>query len=75
MADLLVGKKVILELKAARSLDSACEKQLLNYLRATNIEVGMLFNFGAKAEFKRYLFDNDKKNPCKSVFIRGEEVS
>jgi len=74
-ADLLVEKKVILELKAARALDSSSEKQLLNYLRATNIEVGMLFNFGARAEFKRYLFDNEKKNPCKSVSIRGEEVS
>lgn len=74
-ADLLVEKKVILELKAARAIDSACEKQLLNYLRATNIEVGILFNFGARAEFKRYLFDNDKKNPCKSVSIRGEGVS
>jgi len=74
-ADLSGEKKVILELKAARAIDSACEKQLLNYLRATNIEVGMLFNFGARAEFKRYLFDSEKKNPCKSVFIRGEEVS
>ena len=74
-ADLLVEKKVILELKAARAIDSACEKQLLNYLRTTNIGVGMLFNFGARAEFKRYLFDSEKKNPCKSVFIRGEEVS
>jgi GxxExxY protein len=74
-ADLLVEKKVILELKAARAIDSACEKQLLNYLRATDIEGGILFNFGAKAEFKRFLFDNDKKNPGKSVGIRGEEVS
>ena len=73
-ADLLVEKKVILELKAARAIDSACEKHLLNYLRATNIEVGILFNFGAKAEFKRYLFDNEKKTPRKSVLIRAEEV-
>ena len=39
----------------------------LNYLRATEIEVGMLFNFGAKAEFKRYIFENNKKNPRKSA--------
>jgi hypothetical protein len=52
------------------TFESAWEKQQLNYLRATDIEVGMLFKFGARAEFERYLFDNDKKirvNPCASV--------
>lgn len=73
-ADLLVDGKVIIELKVGRAVDSAWEKQLLNYLRATEIEVGMLFNFGPKAEFRRYLFDNEKKNPRKSVLIRGKEV-
>jgi PD-(D/E)XK nuclease superfamily len=42
---------------------SLWEKQLLNYLRATEIEVGLLFNFGPKAQFKRYVFENDRKNP------------
>jgi GxxExxY protein len=74
-ADLLVAEKVIVELKTGRLIDSAWEKQLLNYLRATEIEFGILFNFGPKAEFKRYIFDNSKKNPRKSVLIRGEEVS
>jgi len=60
-ADVLVEKKVLLELKAVRTLDSAHEAQLLNYLRATEIEVGLLFNFGIKPEFKRLAFDNSRK--------------
>ena len=60
-ADMLVDKCVLLELKAGRALDHAHEAQLLNYLRATEIEVGMLFNFGLKPEFKRLAFDNARK--------------
>ncbi|MGE5847042.1 MAG: GxxExxY protein [Ignavibacteria bacterium] len=37
------------------------EAQLINYLRATEIEVGLLLNFGKKAEFKRKIFANDMK--------------
>ena len=59
--DLLVENCVLLELKAARSLDSSHHAQLLNYLRATEIEVGLLLNFGQKPEFKRFVFDNIKK--------------
>ena len=73
-ADLLVDSKVIIELKTGRSIDPAWEKQLLNYLRATNIEVGLLFNFGPKAEFNRYVSANERKNPRESVLIRGKEV-
>ena len=72
-ADLFVEGKVIVELKAGRAIDSAWEKQLLNYLRATNIEVGLLFNFGPKPEFKRFAFGNSRKNPRSSAFIRGKE--
>jgi GxxExxY protein len=61
VADILVNKSVLLELKAARMLDSAHEAQLLNYLRATEIEVGMLFNFGIKPEFRRLVFENTRK--------------
>src|ERR1700730_17906673 len=61
VADVLVNKKVLLELKAARMIDSAHEAQLLNYLRATEIEVGLLFNFGIKPEFRRLAFDNSRK--------------
>jgi len=70
-ADMLVENCVMLELKAARALDSAHEAQLLNYLRATEIEVGLLLNFGLKPEFKRLIFDNPRKlireNPRLSV--------
>lgn len=70
-ADMLVENCVLLELKTARALDSAHEAQLLNYLRATDIEVGLLLNFGLKPEFKRMIFDNPRKsirgNRCLSV--------
>jgi GxxExxY protein len=59
--DILVEKRVLLELKAVRALDSSHQAQLLNYLRATEIEIGLLLNFGAKPEFKRLVFDNLKK--------------
>ena len=56
--DVLVERCVLLELKAVRSLDLAHRAQLLNYLRATEIEVGLLLNFGERPEFKRLIFDN-----------------
>jgi GxxExxY protein len=59
--DMLVEKSVLLELKAVRALDGSHQAQLLNYLRATDIEVGLLLNFGVKPEFKRLLFDNARK--------------
>ncbi len=70
-ADIVVDNVVLLELKAARTVDSAHEAQLLHYLRATEIEVGLLLNFGLRPQFRRLLFDNDRKkireNPCESV--------
>ena len=70
-ADLLVESCVLLELKCARMLDAAHEAQLLHYLKSTQIEVGLLLNFGLRPQFRRLLFDNDRKkileNPCKSV--------
>jgi GxxExxY protein len=57
-ADLLVEEKVIVEIKAAQSLTAAHEAQLLNYLKATDVEVGLLVNFGPKAEVKRKVLDN-----------------
>ena len=59
--DMLVERSVLLELKAVRALDGSHQAQLLNYLRATDIEVGLLLNFGVKPEFKRLLFDNSRK--------------
>lgn len=60
-ADLVVEDKIILELKAKELLHSAHEAQLTNYLRATDIELGLLFNFGKEPEFKRKYFSNGKK--------------
>jgi GxxExxY protein len=62
-ADLLVERKVLIELKTGRDIDLAWEKQLLNHLRATDVEVGLLFNFGPQAQFRRYAFENARKNP------------
>lgn len=70
-ADILVERKILLELKAARAIEPAHEAQLLHYLRATEIEVGLLLNFGLHPQFRRLLFDNERKkirgNPCESV--------
>ncbi|MBI5034427.1 MAG: GxxExxY protein [Chloroflexi bacterium] len=60
-ADLLVEGKVIVELKAAKSITDDHEAQLLNYLRATPYEVGLLLNFGPKPDFRRKAFDNERK--------------
>jgi GxxExxY protein len=60
-ADLLVDDKVIVEIKAAKSLAPEYEAQLLNYLKATDKEVGLLLNFGPKPEIKRKVFDNFRK--------------
>ena len=55
-ADLLVNDIVIVELKACRTIDTAHESQLLNYLKATNKEIGLILNFGASPEFRRKIF-------------------
>lgn len=60
-ADVFVEGLVILELKTVDVLASAHEAQLLNYLRATSIEVGLLLNFGPKPEVKRRAMDNTNK--------------
>lgn len=60
-ADIILENKVILELKAAQSLVYEHELQLINYLKATDIEVGLRFNFGEKPEFKRKIFTNYNK--------------
>jgi GxxExxY protein len=60
-ADLIINELVIIELKAVTVIDNAHIAQLLNYLRATEIEVGLVLNFGHKAEFRRKAFDNNRK--------------
>jgi GxxExxY protein len=61
-ADLIVEEKVIIELKAIQELNKIHETQLVNYLKATEIEVGLLINFGPKLEFKRRVLTQEYKN-------------
>lgn len=60
-ADLVVEDKIILELKAAECIVKDFENQILNYLRGSDCEVGLLLNFGKKPEFKRKIFENHRK--------------
>lgn len=60
-ADLIVNGLVLIELKSADRLIDAHSAQVLNYLKATQIEVGLLLNFGREAEFRRKIYDNPKK--------------
>ena len=65
-ADIIVENKVIIELKAAEILIEEHEIQLVNYIKATHIEVGLLLNFGKEAHFKRKVLSNEMKNIVKS---------
>lgn len=60
-SDLLVEDKVIIELKATELLMNVHVAQIMNYLKATPIEVGMLLNFGEEPEFKRLIYTNNRK--------------
>lgn len=60
-ADIFVESKIIIEIKAISTLVKENELQLINYLKSTNIEVGLLLNFGEKPEIKRRIFTNEKK--------------
>jgi len=66
IADIVAEGKIILEHKAAENLCPEHEYQLLNDLKATNIEVGFIFNFGKKPQFKRLVFDNNRKKLLES---------
>lgn len=70
--DILVNDKVIVEIKSLKKFNQEHEAQLLNYLKATNIEVGLLLNFGPKPEIKRRVFDNHRKYRSQ---IKGNSVS
>jgi GxxExxY protein len=64
-ADLIVGGTVLVEAKACSKLHLLHEAQVLNYLRATVLEVGLLLNFGPRPQLKRLLFDNPRKSQFK----------
>ena len=61
VADFLIDGRVIVEIKAIGELGKVNENQLMNYLRSTDKEVGLLLNFGEKAEIKRRVYDNELK--------------
>lgn len=75
-ADYLVERNVIVELKAVRRLDEAHMAQLANYLRATDVEVGLLLNFGRERDFRRMIMQNARRPfrtpPRDSAVSRGE---
>ncbi|MDO9578700.1 MAG: GxxExxY protein [Candidatus Cloacimonadales bacterium] len=61
-ADIVVDNKIIIEIKAVKAIIEEHEAQLLNYLRATKIEVGLILNFGDEPTFARKVYDNERKN-------------
>ncbi len=60
-ADLLIAGELLVELKAARTIEQAHLAQVLNYLRATRLEAGLLLNFGPRPQFKRVVYSNGRK--------------
>jgi GxxExxY protein len=70
--DLLVASRVAVEIKAAKTLDRSHEAQLLNYLRATDLEVGLLLNFGERPDFKRFAYSNDRKRTLEAAADRKD---
>jgi GxxExxY protein len=71
--DLIVNDTVIAELKACKVLIPEHEAQLQNYLKATSFEVGFLFNFGPKAQYKRMVYENRRKESG-FVCVRSEKL-
>ena len=66
-ADLIVNNTIIIELKATEYLIEENESQLINYLKATEMEVGLLLNFGKKPEVKRKVYSNNIEHIIKSL--------
>lgn len=60
-ADIVVEEKVIIELKAVETICKEHQLQLMNYLKSTDVEIGLLLNFGEKPEIKRVIYTNDRK--------------
>jgi GxxExxY protein len=61
-ADLVVNGTILLELKTAEQIVAAHESQVLNYLRSTALELGLILNFGPKPQVRRLLLDNSRKH-------------
>ncbi|TAN08306.1 MAG: GxxExxY protein [Rhodanobacteraceae bacterium] len=69
--DLLVASRLVVEVKAVSQIVKAHETQLVNYLKATGYNVGLLVNFGQRPQFKRRIFN--MSYPCSSALIRVEK--
>ena len=65
--DMIVDDKVIVEVKSTYELHKAAPRQLYNYLRATNLEVGLLFHFGPEPKFYRSIHRNTRNRSARSV--------
>jgi len=61
-ADLVVNEVVLLELKTVKKIIRAHEAQVINYLRSTTIELGLILNFGPQPQIRRLVLDNSRKN-------------
>jgi len=89
-ADLVAERSMLIELKAMRALENAHERQVLNYVKATNLDVGLTLQFWPATQVRRLVMDNELKlaksarkwferinpsrNPCRSVCIPGIRV-
>jgi GxxExxY protein len=69
-ADLVVDGRVVLELKTAESISKAHEAQLLHYLRASAMEIGLVMNFGLDAKFRRIVLQNARKKRISAGALR-----
>ena len=67
-ADIVIEDKVILEIKAVEAINSSHEAQLVNYLKATNIDVGLLLNFGKSLMVKRKIFETARRDRLDADF-------
>jgi GxxExxY protein len=61
VADIVVEGVVLLEIKAVENIEGKHEAQAINYLRGSDLEVGLVLNFGPSAKFKRLVYTNDRK--------------
>ena len=74
-ADLLVEHRLVVEIKAVKQVAAAHEVQLVNYLEATGIRVGLLMNFGCRPGFKRRVLESRTPYPRSSAPIRVKEIN
>ena len=74
-ADLLVATGIIVEIKASERLAEADHKQLLNYLRCSKLEIGLLLHFGPKPSFRRIIHEARRKRDRLSAPFPADELS